>query len=326
MSNHSVGVAHARAGVLGNPSDGYGGKTIACSVRNFAARTVIESSRTWNIVTADTTTELAGIDGTLDSPVPDGCDGLSRLVFAAARRFVHHFRSDMQLERPLTLNCHTDIPRQVGLAGSSAAIIATMRALATMFAVVVPPFDLAEMALATEVEDLGIAAGPMDRVIQAYEGVMAMDLAPPRLEASYRRVDPLLLPPVLIAWDPAPGHSSGVAHGDLRDRWRRGEKLVLDTIAELRDVVDRGLAALESGDHDTFAKLVDHNFTLRCRVFSVSERDRHMVDLARAQGAAAKLCGSGGGMLVVPPAGTDLQKIEHAFAAAGYRSCRPVIA
>jgi glucuronokinase len=36
--------AYARAGLLGNPSDGYNGKIIAVSIRNFAARVVLEES------------------------------------------------------------------------------------------------------------------------------------------------------------------------------------------------------------------------------------------------------------------------------------------
>jgi glucuronokinase len=36
--------AHARAGLLGNPSDGYFGKIIAISVKNFSARAVIRES------------------------------------------------------------------------------------------------------------------------------------------------------------------------------------------------------------------------------------------------------------------------------------------
>ena len=142
MSAHPVGVAHARAGILGNPSDGYGGKALACSVRNFAARTAIEPSDAWTIVANDVATELAGIDGAVDAPVPGECEGLSRLVFAASRRFVHDFRSVLRIKRPFALTCRTDIPRQVGLAGSSAVIIATMRALATHFDVDVSPFDL----------------------------------------------------------------------------------------------------------------------------------------------------------------------------------------
>lgn len=38
--------AYARIGLLGNPSDGYFGKTIACAVRNYSATVKLsESSR-----------------------------------------------------------------------------------------------------------------------------------------------------------------------------------------------------------------------------------------------------------------------------------------
>ena len=40
----AAGIAHSRAGLLGNPSDQYGGKTIAFSIRNFRARVSIEGS------------------------------------------------------------------------------------------------------------------------------------------------------------------------------------------------------------------------------------------------------------------------------------------
>jgi len=257
--------------------------------------------------------------------MPLGAEGLAGLVVAASRRFAHHFGSQLTFDQPFSLACSTSIPKQVGLAGSSAIIIATLRALAAQFDLDIPPFELSEIALATEVEDLDIAAGPMDRVIQSYEGVMEMDLAPPRSETAYRRVDPNLLPTILIAWDPHEGISSGVPHGDLRERWRRGDEVVLDTIRELRNVVDRGTIALENGDHETFFDLVNHNFELRCRIFPVRERDRQMVNIARDLGAAGKLCGSGGAVLVVPRGNADLSAFSHAFAAAGYRTCRLLI-
>ena len=72
----------------------------------------------------------------------------------------------------------TTIPRQAGMSGSSAIVIAAMRAMMKWFGVEIAPRDLAEMALKAETEDLGITAGPMDRVIQAYEGVVHMDFGP----------------------------------------------------------------------------------------------------------------------------------------------------
>lgn len=325
MTVSASGVAFARAGLLGNPSDGYDGKAIACSVRNFAARVVIEPSSSFAIDVGDERLNLADVDAALDPTGPMAGQGLTPLLLAAFRRFMRHLVPGADPATPFTISCTTDIPRQVGLAGSSAVIIATMRGLSAHFDVMVPPFDLAEHALATEVEDLDIAAGPMDRVIQAYEGVMEMDLASPRSEASYRRVAPGLIPPMLIAWDPRGGRSSGVAHGDLRERWRRGDRRVLDTIEALRHVVDQGMVALEARDRSTFVNLVNFNFELRCRVFPVSERDRQMVDIARRTGGGGKLCGSGGAVLVVHGEDDGLLAAEQAFVEAGFDCCRPRI-
>ena len=37
-------IAYARAGLVGNPSDGYNGKTISLIVKNFAAKVLIYQS------------------------------------------------------------------------------------------------------------------------------------------------------------------------------------------------------------------------------------------------------------------------------------------
>jgi hypothetical protein len=75
-------------------------------------------------------------------------------------------------------------------------VIATLRALGQLHQVDLRPAALAAFALAVETEDLGIAAGPQDRVAQAYGGVTYMEFAaPPRYESLPGR-----LPPLLIAW------------------------------------------------------------------------------------------------------------------------------
>jgi glucuronokinase len=260
--------------------------------------------------------------------MPDGVDGLEALVLAALRRFARTRPSaidDRARAGGLTLECSTTVPRQVGLAGSSAAIIATLRALTDLFGESIEPFDLAEIALATEVEDLGIAAGPMDRVIQSYERVMVLELAGRRTPACYQTIDGALIPPVLVAWTPRVGRPSGLTHSDLRRRWESGDPSVLAAVAELRRVVDRGLEAMRRGDADAFADEVDRNYGLRRSVTDVTPDDAAMVGLARELGAAAKLCGSGGAVLVAPRSGVSLGAIEEAFAEAGFETCRPEI-
>ena len=59
----------------------------------------------------------------------------------------------------------TSIPRGVGLGGSSAIVIAVLRALCALHGTELDPARMAELALAIETEDLAIAAGPQDRVV-----------------------------------------------------------------------------------------------------------------------------------------------------------------
>lgn len=320
-----TGVAHARAGILGNPSDGYGGKAIACTVANFGARVTVEPSRMLAVTTPTERVVFPDQNEALNLESPVAGTGLAMLAIAALRRFVHRIEPSVRADPPFTLCCETDIPRQVGLGGSSAIIIAVLRALSAQFAVPITPFDLAEHALAVEVDDLGIAAGPMDRVIQSYGGVMEMDLAPPRSAESYRPMDVTVVPPLVVAWDPRGSVPSGVTHGDLRARWLARDSVLLETIDAFRQVVEQGVVALDARDRSAFANLVNLNFELRCRIATVSHRDREMVMLARKHGAAAKLCGSGGAVLVVHPDDARLPEVEEAFVAAGFACLRPVI-
>lgn len=312
-----TGVVYARAGLLGNPSDGYGGKALACTLRNFAARVVVEPGDAFVIAVPDVRIRLSP-DDLMDPAVSLPDHGLARLVGAAWRRFLAHVVPGTDPGPPMTLACTTTIPREVGLAGSSAVILATFRALAEQAGATLSPFDLAEQALATEVEDLGIAAGAMDRVIQAYGGVMVMDLAAPRSEASYRHLDRSLLPELLIAWDPQCGTSSGVAHGDLRRRWLARDPEVLAAVDALRDIVERGVRALEAGEPHALAPLFAENFAWRCRVFSVGQRDREMVTIVERAGGAAKLCGSGGAIVAVAARDGALSEVQRALVASGY--------
>jgi len=329
MSPSATGVAFARAGLLGNPSDGYGGKAIALSVCNFRARVEISPARHFVIHPGPTDLhEFATLREATDAFQAVGCEDGLRLVRAAVRRFAGHWAglSDLAEADPrlrIALRYDTDIPRQVGLSGSSAIVTATLRALMAWFGVEIAPAELAELALAAELEDLRIAAGPMDRVIQAYEGLMLMDLREPRSEASYRRLDPGLLPALFVAWDPRGGEPSGKAHGELRARWESGDEELRGVMRGFRDIVDSGVSCLERGDFDGFRRLVDRNFETRARFFPISERDREMISIARGCGAAAKLCGSGGSIIGVPVEASLGSDQERTFQERGFGFLRP---
>lgn len=91
------------------------------------------------------------------------------------------------------LSYTTNIPRQAGLSGSSALVLATLRCLVEVHGVQdrVHAPDLPALALAAE-GSLGITAGLQDRVVQTYGGCVYMDFrqALGSVPGVYRAIDP----------------------------------------------------------------------------------------------------------------------------------------
>jgi len=320
------GRAYSRVGILGNPSDGYGGSAIAASVYDFGARV--------KIVAADRFRVRASASDELDFPhagrawaalTERGCDGGARLLCAALKRFFdRHPELATAPDSPklrFELSYQSNVPRQVGLSGSSAIVIATLRALSSWFEIVWPPDVLAEEALLAEVQELGIAAGPMDRVVQAYEGLLYMDFAPPRSAERYERLDLSRLPPLFVAWQPNPGVRSGLPHSNVRARFERGDSEVIDAMTAFAELAKEGRRCLQSGDHARFAELVDQNFDLRGKIFPLGEQDLRLVAIGRAEGAAVKMSGSGGAVVGVLRSADDLPRLRARYHEEGFH-CR----
>src|SRR5437762_9942825 len=170
--------AYARAGLLGNPSDGYHGKTISVSVRNYWAEVVLYEWDAIEIVLADDDRAKFDSVSELARDVRlHGYYGGIRLIKATIKRFVEHCQARRLAlhDRKFSVRYETTIPRQVGLAGSSAIIVATLRCLLEFYEIEMPLEVQPSFVLSVEREELGIAAGLQDRVIQVYEGLVSMD-------------------------------------------------------------------------------------------------------------------------------------------------------
>jgi glucuronokinase len=165
-------------GLLGNPSDGYFGKTISFTVKNFGAHITLYRSPELKIEPQEQDrNEFKSIHSLIERVKIHGYYGGDRLIKAAIKTFAEYcFKNDIRLEnKNFTIKYDSSIPRQVGLAGSSAIITATMRALTQFYGVEIPMEMFPSVVLKVEAEELGINAGLQDRVIQAYEGCVYMD-------------------------------------------------------------------------------------------------------------------------------------------------------
>lgn len=296
--------AYARAGLLGNPSDGYFGKTISISVRNFGAHVSLYQSPELHIEPGTYDRNVfRNIYDLVDSVGITGYYGGTRLIKAAIKQFSHYCdKHDVKLSnKNFTIRYHSTIPRQVGLAGSSAIITATMRALTRFYNVKIPVEIMPSIILAAEMEELGINAGLQDRVIQVYEGCVYMDFEKnfvlKKNHGKYECIDPQLLPNFFIAYKTELGKESGKVLNDIRTRFENGDKFVIDTLTQIACLAEQGKQVIKNKEYDKLSELMDENFDLRNKIMNISDSNLELVNTARSCGASAKFTGSGGSII-----------------------------
>ncbi|MBO4345358.1 MAG: hypothetical protein J5833_06370 [Victivallales bacterium] len=299
-------LAYPRAALIGNPSDGYYGKTIAFVFSNYCATVELyETPELEMLESRRDTNSFASLDA-LEADISQyGYYGGIRLMKAAAKKFNEYcHRQDIRLpQKNFTIRYDSTIPNRLGLAGSSAIITAAMRAMFKFYGLKIAPARLANLVLSTERDELGIPAGLQDRVAQAYNIPIYMDFdRDTMLKTGVGRYEPIDIPNELrlyVAFRTDLAEGSEILHSRLRDDYENGVPSVLAAIKEWASLTERMKKALESRRFDEIPPLLDRNFDLRCEVCggSISAKNRQMVEIARSNGASAKFTGSGGAII-----------------------------
>jgi len=325
-------LAHARAGLVGNPSDGYFGKTISFIIRNFRVSVKLWESPHFDILPSQG--DLArhdSVEAFLRDQKLFGYYGGMRIMKASVKRFYEFARKRNHTLNTanFTLSFESTIPRLVGLSGSSGIIIATLRALSAFHQMPIANHEMPGLALSVERDELGITAGLQDRVIQTYEGMVFMDFDKTLIESRgygmYEPIKPSPMPPLYVAFDPDRAEVSDVPHRNLKDLWNKGDPTVIAAIAELRDLTDAGKAALLCGDFKALGKIVDANYAIRQKIMNVAPENHRMVEVARSVGSSSHFCGSGGAVCGLFEGGDQYQKLVDAMAEINCTVIRPVV-
>ena len=324
--------AYARAGLVGNPSDGYFGKTIAFSIRNFKATVQLWESPHFEIVpSAGDLAKFDTVRSFLRDAKLNGYYGGLRLMKATVKRFHEYCKQNGRElhERNFTLSFESDIPRLVGLAGSSAIITATIRALMKFYEGEVPQHLMPGLILSVERDELGISAGLQDRVIQTYQGIVYMDFEKSLIEGRgygiYEDLTPPKMPPLYVAYDPERAEISDIPHRNLRDLFNRGDPTVVGAMQKYRHLTDRGRTALMAGDWRALHDVMNENFDLRRTIMPIAPENLRMVEVARGTGASAKFAGSGGAICGVYHSGRQYQDLVDALSVIRCTVLRPLI-
>jgi glucuronokinase len=327
--------AFARAGLVGNPSDGYHGKTLSVIVRNFSAEVTLYE---WNQIEVIWSQEDKSRFESLDDLVRDvrlhGYYGGIRLVKATIKRFAEYCRRRGHTlhGKNFSIRYQSDIPRQVGLAGSSAIIVATLRCLMEFYGVEIPRHVQPSLVLSVETGELGIAAGLQDRVVQVYQGLVYMDFAREKMQehdglwcGAYEPLDPALLPPLYVAYSVEVGEPTEVFHNDLRTRYQQGEPAVVEAMTRFAELTVQARQALLDGDAEQFGRLLNGNFDLRASICRLPAGQVEMVRRARLAGATAQFAGSGGAIVGTCPDERAFARLEADLGVIGCRVIRPLI-
>jgi glucuronokinase len=327
--------AFARAGLVGNPSDGYHGKTISIAVRNFHAEVVLYEWDDVEILPGEgDRARFRSVHELARDVRLHGYYGGLRLVKATIRRFVEHCRArGIALhDRNFSLRYWTTIPRQVGLAGSSAIITATLRCLMDFYDVRLALEAQPSFVLSVEQEELGITAGLQDRVAQVYEGLVYMDFALERERVvdglrcyHYEPLDPALLPPLYLAYHESLGEPTEVFHNDIRGRFNRGEPAVVLAMERFAALAAEGREALLGRDAERLARVMNANFDTRRGIYGLPAWQVEMVETARRCGPSAKFAGSGGAIVGTYRDDAELERLRQALDAIGSRVVVPQV-
>ncbi|XP_029964462.1 uncharacterized protein LOC115400605 [Salarias fasciatus] len=326
--------SYARVGLMGNPSDGFHGKTIAMSISNFWAEVTLVESQTLVLLPhpLNDPTEFGSLQDLFCISRKEGYLGGLRLLQATCKKF-YQFCSKQGIaltKQNFTLKYDTNIPRQVGLAGSSAIVSATLKCLMKFYNITdqdLPKPIRANFILNVETEELFITAGLQDRVVQVYEGLVYMDFSRELMEQQgyghYIPLDMSRLPPLWLAYLSDPSYS-GRIHSNIRQRWLSGEQEVVEAMKTFAQLTDQARAALQDGDWPRLAQLMDQNFDLRRSVYTdecLGPGNLKMVELARQSGSAVKLPGSGGAVVGLCLDQDKLVALRQSFQQAGCVFC-----
>ncbi|GJN41062.1 hypothetical protein PR202_gn00386 [Eleusine coracana subsp. coracana] len=277
--------AYARVGLLGNPSDVYGGRALSFTIANFSA-TVRLCPSPELLIQPHPHHDLVAFPSlpTLVSRLQsEGYYGGVRLLMAICKVFYNHcIQNNITLKAEnFTLSYDTNIPRQVtaGLSGSSAIVCAALSCLLHFYNVGhLIKVEIRPNLILDAEKELGIVAGLQDRVAQVYGGLVYM------------------------------------VHSTVRQRWLNGEEFMISSMKEVAQLALDGHKALLQKNYSELARLMNRNFDLRRQMFGddvLGSVNIKMVEVARSVGASSKFTGSGGAVVVLCPDGDAQVELLH---------------
>jgi glucuronokinase len=323
----------ARVGLVGNPSDGFGGAVLATTVPGLGASVTAVSTAEQHGVTIagpDLTEEWPPLPAWSDDIVCAAVHGAHRIIAASLWTLVCHLRAHVPgtelgftgpgSTRPgVTITWRTDIPPSVGLAGSSALAVGTIDAVSTAWGIALDRRVCAALALAAEHDLLGITAGWQDRVVQSFGRTVLVDAA------TMDEVDGVAVPAVHVVDDPAPAarlllgwrSTSASSSHDYHGPLRRDTAALVRPMRELAALARSATHSLQRRDLAALAVAVDTGWLIRQSCVPLRPDHADIVERVRSARVPATTPGSGGSVVALCLDDDATERARAALTAAG---------
>lgn len=314
--------APGRAGIMGNPTDMYGGSVLSCSVAMRAYVTIAPhahsagSGRGAELV-LETNGEECRIASREDlRPQGDRFD--------VARAVLDYLRLP-----PLAGQVYyeSEIPLRSGLAGSTALVVALLQSFLVWQGEKINLYQLAERARYIELNYLKVVCGYQDACMCTFGGLNYMDFQGKQF---YRQAEAELFATIEPLADYVPQlpfvlgftgvqHASSAVHKPLRERWLEGETAVAEGYRRIADVARMGKKALILADWTLLGHLMNENHAIQRDLGGSGESNERLIAAALQAGApGAKLAGAGdGGTIIALWPWPDATPLEEALRQAG---------
>ncbi|MFW5696994.1 MAG: mevalonate kinase [Fimbriimonadaceae bacterium] len=285
--------APGRCGIIGNPSDIYGGVLVSSSLpaRAFCRLTKGNSKppeeRTlWDAVLAR-------------YPIDE-----------------------------VTVEWSSRIPRSGGLAGSTALLAATLLCVRTLLGKAPDlseakgKYEFDEEVRDIEYREAGVVCGYQDAYMAVFGGVNRLDFASKHpavqggLPGELTPIEVEELPFVLV--NTGSQRDSGKVHSTVRERWLTGELRVVEAMNRLGELGSAGSLALAQSRWEDLARLMNENHQIAKELELSGDVVDNLVETCRKNGAlAAKLAGAGHGGTVIALV-EDKEEFSRRLESAGF--------
>ncbi|MCC6444899.1 MAG: hypothetical protein IT210_15755 [Armatimonadetes bacterium] len=297
-----VSSAPGRAGIVGNPTDMYGGSVISCSTVKRAYTRIFPS----DALTLEVGGQIQEICRESDLCMKGDYLDVARAILLALDEL---FSLDiLESGQKFHLQAHTEIPMQAGLAGSTALVISLFGAVLAYLGFEMNPYEIAETAHHIEFEHMNVLCGFQDQHMATFGGLNFMEFREKErmiqdVDEPYAVIEPLapyIGPLPFILAHTGISRNSGVVHRSIRDRWLDGEREVVGGYLRIAHLARLAKKAILAKNWEWLGDLMNENHAIQRKLGGSGPSNEELISTALENGAlGAKLAGAGKGGTII---------------------------